>query len=141
MAGSVSNKYLSGSNGQVWLDGEEVGELTGIDSKITFNLEEVKTCGKQSTDYMNTGWSGEGTLKLQKTQSRGLTLMAEAMSTGIIPEVTIITKLIDKQTLKAERTSLIVMFTEFNPVKFEGQGNVEEEIPFKILDMKILEVI
>lgn len=135
------NKYLSGNNGEAWMAGEELGDLMGIDSKITFNIEESKMCGKQTTDYTNTGWTGEGSLKFQKTQSRGIKLLASAMETGIMPEVTIISKLVDKQTGKAERANLTVIFTEFSPVKFEGQGLIEEELPFKIIGYKPAEVI
>lgn len=141
MAGKVTNKYLSANNGEVWCKGLSLPELTGIDAKITGNFEEVKPVGQNTTDYVYTGYTGEGSIKLQKTQSRGINLVAEGFKTGVIPEVTIITKLVDKQTMKAERTELTVLFTEFNLAKFEGQGIIEEEIPFKVLDYKIIEEI
>lgn len=141
MAGSVTGKYLHGTGGDVWLDGEKITNLKSIESKITIQLEEVKTCGNSGSEYVNTGWTGEGTLTLEKLNSKGINLLAAATKNGETPQFKIITSLKNKSTGATERTALYIIFTEFSLAKFEAKGTVEEELPFKILDYEVLETI
>jgi hypothetical protein len=136
----MANKYLTGNEGSAWLNGTQLAELKKIESKITLNFEETKLAGAYNTEYIYTGWTGEGTLTLQKRSSTGVTLLAQGVTTGDIPTINIITKLTDKATGKSERYNLTVLFSEFALANFEN-APIEEELPFKITDYTVIETI
>ncbi|GMQ56787.1 phage tail tube protein [Vallitalea sediminicola] len=135
------NRYLVGANGHVWLEGDLLANLKSIESKISMNFNDVSLAGTYNTDKVYTGWAGEGSLTLQKVNSKFVKLLADGAKTGNIPTFNIITKLEDKNTGKSERYSLDVIFTELTLGKFEGKDEIEEELPFTILDYEVLTTI
>lgn len=136
------NKFLVGTNGDVWLNGKLLANIKKIEAKASGSFEEVSVCGSYATYNVYTGWSGEGTITLQKIDSEILNLMSEAYASGDMPEIKIITKLTNKSTGKTERTSLgQVDLTEIPIATFESKGLIEEEFPFKFSEYEILETI
>lgn len=136
------NRVLTGSSGNVWLNGKLMAQVKSIEAKITGNFEEVNLVGDYATHNAYTGWAGEGTLVMQKIDSTVLNLMADAYKTGTMPEIKIITQLEDKSTSKSERVAISnIVITEFMIAKFEGKALIEEELPFKFSDYDILETI
>ena len=131
----MSNKgsrVLSGTDGEVYMNGELLAELKSIELKVTAKFESVDFAGDYAEYQRYMGWSGDGSIKLQKTFSRGTTLLANAFISGIMPDIKIITKLVDKSTGKAERVCVEdVVFTEFMLAKFEVKTLCEEELPLK----------
>ena len=138
----MGNKYLSGNNGTVWLNGEVLAQVKSIEAKVTGDFEEINVIGKNSADYHYQGFSAEGTLTLQKINSAGIAIMAEAFKNGDIQTCKIVTKLTDKSTGKSERIAINdAIFTEFDLAKFEGKATAEEELPFKFSDYDVIETI
>lgn len=136
------NRILSGSSGNVWLNGQRLAEVKSIEAKITGSFEEVSFVGAYETYNAYMGWAGEGSITLQKIDSKVLNLMGDSYKTGVMPEVKIITQLEDKSTGKSERASIGgVVITEFMLAKFENKALVEEEIPFKFSEYEILGTI
>jgi len=126
------SKVLNGTDGQVWVNTELWAEVKSIELKVTGQFEDVTFCGDYATYSRYTGWAGEGSLKLQKTYSRGSKLLAVAFQTGIMPEIKIVTSLTDKATGKAERVSVEdITITEFMLTNFENRSLIEEELPLK----------
>lgn len=138
----AKNRYLTGSTGNVWLNGKLLAQVKSIEAKITGNFEEVNVVGSYGTEHVYTGWTGEGTLVLQKIDSTVLKLVGNSFKTGIMPEIKIITQLTDKNTGKSERAAISdVVVTEYMLAKFESKTPVEEEIPLKFSDYEVLETI
>lgn len=136
------NRVLVGTNGYVWLNGELLANIKKVEIKVSGSFEEVSVCGFYGTHAVYTGWTGEGTLTLQKVNSTQAKLIGDAYKSGVMPELKIITKLTDQETKKSERMSISdVVFTEFNIANFESKGLIEEAIPFKFSDYEILETI
>lgn len=136
------NEVLTGTDGVVWVNGEEWGEVKGIEAKVTGEFEDVTFCGDYGTYKKYMGYTGEGTLTLVKTKSRGLKIMGDAFKTGVMPDIKIISKLTNKQSGKSERAALKnVVFSEFALAKFENRSIVEEELPFSFSDYDSLETI
>jgi hypothetical protein len=136
------NRVLSGTEGEVWINGEQLGDLKSIELKVTGKFEEVGFCGDYATYQKYMGWYGDGNIKLQKTYSRGIKLLAEAFKTGIMPDIKIITKLTDKSTGKAERVSVEdVTITEFMLANFENKSLIEEELPLKFAKYEPIETL
>lgn len=136
------NRILSGTNGNVWVDGALLGQLQKIEAKVTGNFEEVNFVGDFATYPAYTGWSGEGTLVLHKIDSTVLKLVADGFKTGNIPTIKITTKLTDRNTGKSERVAIGgVVFTEFMLANMEAKGLIQEELPFKFSDYDVIERI
>lgn len=136
------NEVLSGTDGTIWVNGEEWAELSGIELKVSGEFEDITFCNDYGTYKRYMGFTGEGTITIKKTQSRGMKIMATAFKTGVMPDIKIITKLTNKQTGKAERTVVKdVVFSEFNLAKFENRSIIEEELPLTFSDYEVLETI
>lgn len=136
------NRILTGSSGDVWLNGKRLAQLKSIEAKITGSFEEVNVVGDYATHNAYTGWAGEGTLVMQKIDSTVADLLADSFKTGVMPNIKITTKLQDKSTGKSERAAISnVVFTEFMLAKFESKALIEEELPYKFSDYEILEKI
>lgn len=142
MAPPSINQYNIGTNGYVWMNGKLLSNLKEVEIKVTGNFSEIRTCGSYATQNVYTGYSGEGSLKLNKIDSTILTLMNNAYETGDLPDIKIITKLENKTSKKAERIAITeVVFTEYSPAKFSSSDVIEEEVPFKFSTIEVLETI
>lgn len=136
------NRILTGASGNVWVNGKLLAHLKSIELKVKGEFEELNFCGDNATYNRFTGWAGEGTITLQKTDSTVLSLAADAYASGIMPDIKIITALTDKATKKSERAAISdVVITEFLLAKFEAKKTVEEETPIKFSKYQVLEKI
>ncbi|MEG3040897.1 MAG: phage tail tube protein [Clostridium sp.] len=136
------NRILTGSSGNVWIDGKLMAQIKKIELKVTGKFEDAEFAGDYATYSVYTGWSGEGSISMQKIDSTVVKLLAEAFKNGIIPDIKIITKLTDKATGKSERTAVSnVVFTEFMLANWEAKGLIEEEMPLKFSEYEVLETI
>lgn len=139
---NIVNRILTGSSGNVWLNGALLAQVKGIELKVSGNFEDINFCGDASTHSKYTGWSGEGTITMFKIDSTVLKLIAKAYKTGVMPEIKIITKITDENTGKSERVAISgITVTEFTLAKFEAKANMEEELPIKFSDYEILDTI
>jgi len=137
-----ANRVLTGSAGNVWLNGRLLSQIKSVELKITGSFEDVSFVGSYATESVYTGWTGEGTLTMQKIDSTVLDLMADAYSSGAMPEIKIITKVTDKSTGQSERAAVSnVVVTEFLLAKFENKTLLEEELPLKFSKYEVLETI
>ncbi len=136
------NRIMKGSSGYVWLNGKLLAHIKSIEAKITGNFEEVSVAGEFTTHNVYIGWSGEGSMVLQKIDSTSINLLATAFKSGVMPDIKIVTKLEDRSTGKAERVAIEnIVFTEFMLTKFASKELIEEELPFKFSNYEILEAI
>lgn len=136
------NRYLVGTNGDVWFDGKRLASLEKAEIKVTLEWEETKPTGTFATYYVFVGWSGEGTLSLKKIDSQIVSRMIDMIKTGVEPEIKIVTKLTNPSTKKSERTVVSqVCIKEFSLANFESHGLVAEDIPFTFSDVDNLELI
>ncbi|KOF56814.1 phage tail tube protein [Clostridium neuense] len=136
-----SNRVLSGSDGKVWVNGELWAEIQKIEFKITGNFDSVNFVGDPKEHSRYTGCSSEGTITLNKTYSRGVKMISDAFKSGVFPDITILTKVTDKQTNQSERWELKeVLFTELGHT-IEAKKTITQEMPFKFGDWDILETI
>ena len=129
-----------GTTGNVWLNGQILANIQKIEAKITYDLEDVTVIGDFATHHLFAGWNGEGTLSMYKIDSSVLKIVSDMAKTGIEPEITIISKLTNRNTKKTERIALKgVVLSEINLVNFEAKGTLMEEVPFTFDDYDVLE--
>lgn len=136
------NKVINGTFGSVWVNNEKWMDVESFEAKVAINYEEVNMAEDLATHQKMTSWAGEGTLTVKKVYSRGAALLADAVKTGILPDINIVGKLADPDAFGAERVAINeVTFDEFMLMAFEQKTNMTEELPFKFADYDPIDLI
>ena len=129
MSGKVQgNKTLSGTWGELWVDGEKVWEMSKVEAKVTANREDVQL--GLDVDSKMTGLKGEFTIVVKKVYSRYVTVF-ENWKKGIDQRCQLITKLADPDAVgeQQERYSIDNAWCNELPlVNMEKGGIIEEEV-------------
>ncbi|TCO78021.1 phage tail tube protein [Marinisporobacter balticus] len=127
------NRVINGTWGEIWLDGDKVSELTGLEAKITLKKEDVNMCGVLAKDTKVTGWEGKGTLKMHKVNSRMAIKLGEMIKKGQDLRFTILSKLADPDTIGGQSERVVlkdVSFDDLTLTNFEAKGLGKVECPF-----------
>ncbi|MEG0090896.1 MAG: phage tail tube protein [Oscillospiraceae bacterium] len=144
MAGQLrGNQTLSGTWGEVWIDGEKIYELSKIDVKVSANREDVQI--GLSVDSKMTSLKGEITIGIKKVYSRAAKIL-EDWKNGNDKRCQIITKLADPDATGAQQERYAinnVWWNELPIVTMEIGGKIEEEFSggFTPTDMFVLDRI
>ena len=77
-----ASRVMSGTWGEVWLDGDKVSEAYGIQAKVAFDKEDIPMCRQMGTDVKITSFKGTGSLRLYKTTSRMALAIGENIRNG-----------------------------------------------------------
>lgn len=136
----AANRVMSGTWGEVWLDGDYVGECFGLQAKISYTKEDVRFCGQMSIDKKVTGYSGTGSLRMHKVNSRMAETIGGDIRNGRDRRFTIISKLDDPDSYGAERVVLKnVSFDDLTLADWEVGQNGRIESPFTFTDYEFLD--
>lgn len=122
------NKTLSGTWGELWIDGEKIFELSKVEVKVTANREDVQM--GLDVDSKMVGLKGEFTVVVKKVYSRYLAVF-ENWKKGIDQRSQMISKLADPDAVgeQQERYSIDnCWFNELPLVNMEKGGAIEEEV-------------
>lgn len=142
MAKRKAKRIINGTYGAVWINGEKLFDLKSIELKVTIEYEEISFPEDPATHRKYIGWNGEGALVVDKTFSRGSSLLAKAVKSGQMPDVTITTKLADPDAYGTERVSVSeVSFNEFLLTKIEPKTMLTEDLGFAFAEFDIIEEI
>lgn len=137
-----AKRVISGTWGQVWLDGELVGECYGLQAKSSFNKEDVARCGMMAADSKIKSIKHTGSLKLHKVNSRMAIAIGEAVRGGKDVRFTVISKLADPDSYGAERVVLKnVSFDDLTLADWEADTLGKVESPFTFTDFEFLDQI
>ncbi len=138
------NRVINGTWGEIWLDGDKVSELTGLEAKITLKKEDVNMCGVLAKDTKITGWEGRGTIKFHKVNSRMAVKLGDNIKKGSDVRFTILAKLADPDTRDAlaERVVLKdVSFDDLTLMNFEAKALGKVESSFTFTDYDFIDLI
>lgn len=142
MAMDTAKRVMSGTWGQIWMDGEEVAECYKFQAKVTMNKEDVPRCGVMWTDYKVKNVSGKGSVGLYKVNSRMAKLVGEKIRSGKDPRFTIISKLSDPDAYGAERVAVKnVSFDDLTLADWEAAVFGKVEAPFTFGDYEYLDKV
>lgn len=122
------NKTLSGTWGEVWIDGVKIFELSKIELKVTANREDVQI--GLDVDSKMTGLKGEGSYAVKKVYTRAKDIL-DHYTKGKDVRTQIIAKLGDPDAVgeQQERWSVDnVWYNEIPVINWEKGGIIEEEI-------------
>ncbi|HWQ59055.1 MAG TPA: phage tail tube protein [Clostridia bacterium] len=136
------SRVISGTWGEVWLDGEYVGECYGAQAKLAYNRESIQQCRKLMPGKKLMSVEGTGSLKLYKVNSRMIRAVALKVKDGKDPRFTIISKLDDPDAYGAERMSISgVAFDDTTLADWEVGNIGKTENPFTFEDFELLDAI
>ena len=138
----AAKRVLSGTWGEVWLEGEKVSECYGLQAKITYNKEDVALCGQMGVDYKVKSYKGTGSLRMHKVSSRMAKLIGEKIRDGQDVRFTIISKLADPDSYVAERVVLKnAGFDDLTLADWEADKLGKVEAPFTFTNYEYLDTI
>ena len=101
-----AKRVISGTWGEVWLDGDKVSECYGLQAKVSFNKEDIALCGQMASDKKVTSIECTGSLRMHKVTSRMALAIGENIRKGKDVRFTIVSKLKDPDAYGAERVVL-----------------------------------
>ena len=136
------NKVMNGTWGQVWLEGELVGECFGLQAKASYTKEDVNICGRMAADKKITAIAYTGSLKMHKVNSRMALMIGNIVKEGMDPRFTVISNLADPDAYGAERISLRnVSFDDTTLADWEVAKVGSIEAPFTFTDYEFIDPV
>lgn len=136
-----AKRVISGTWGEVWVDGEKIAECTACQAKVALNKETVNLCGRFMTDTKATSASGTGSLSLHKVDS-GFAQRMSGIKSGVDKRFTVISKLRDPDSYGAERVALYgVSFDDLTLADWKAASMGSVTAPFTFSDFEYLDQI
>lgn len=124
------NRVMSGTWGQVWVDGELWAELNSFQAKYSYNKESIQMCGDMVEDSKVTSVKGTGSIGIHKVYTRNVE-RANSLINGIDVRATIVAKLDDPDAFGAERVALYdVSFDDETIMDFQSGSAGKTTHPF-----------
>ena len=137
-----AKRVISGTWGEVWLDGDKVSECYGLQAKVSFNKEDIALCGQMASDKKVTSIECTGSLRMHKVTSRMALAIGENIRNGKDVRFTIVSKLKDPDAYGAERVVLSnVSFDDLILADWEPKSVGKVECPFTFTDYEFLDEI
>lgn len=137
-----AKRIMNGTFGEVWLDGEWVGECHGCQAKLNFNKEDINICRQMGVDKKLVSYGGTGSLSLYKVNSRMAIKIGEKIKNGEDPRFTIISKLDDPDAYGAERVVLRnVSFDDLTLADWQAATAGKVTAPFTFTDYEFLDLV
>ena len=127
---SLDNRVMSGTWGEVWVDGELWAELSGAQAKYSYSKSKISMCGNMVQGNKVTGVSGSGTLSVHKMYTRNRK-RSDSILEGKDVRATVIIKLDDPDAFGAERVALYdVSFEDETIADFTAGEPAKVSYPF-----------
>jgi hypothetical protein len=133
---------ISGKEGRLFLNGEEMAHVKNFEAIIEKNKAEVNIMGRRMTGHKTTGATGTGTATFYKVTSTFVRIMLGYIKTGEDEYFTFQEVLDDKSSGRGtERVTLYDV--NFDSAKIAGldvdSEALEEEVPFTFEDADLPE--
>ena len=96
-------QVMSGTQGELWIDGQYMAEVTAFKAEMKLLKEEVNKVKTMSKQYKTVGWEGTGNVKLNHISSFFINKISDNIKAGRQTVCTIISKLDDPDSIGAER--------------------------------------
>lgn len=142
MAAFNKNRVLRGTDGRVFFEGELMGNVKSFEAKVSVNKDSILANGDYGEKHIMNSYSIAGTFTGFKCNSYILKKYAEALKTGVMPELTVVGQNADRGAGTVERVAMYgVIPDEIMLTKFENGTIVEEEMPFTADDYKVLDTL
>jgi len=138
---SLDKRVMSGTWGQVWVNGELWAELDGAQAKYSYNKEEIALCGNMVVGTKVNNVKGTGSISVKKMYTRNRT-RSDSILNGVDERATIIIKLDDPDAFGAERVALYdVSFDDDTLMDFAAGKTAKATYPFTFGKREWLDVV
>lgn len=140
MNGMQSKQVMNGTQGELWIDGDYMAQVTEFKATVTIDKTEINMVKKLAKQYKVTGFTCKGSLKMNKISSYMIIKMNENMKAGKQTTCTIISKLDDPDAIGAERVVIKdAVFDELHLADWSAKKMGEESYNFTFSDWDILD--
>lgn len=137
----TASQVMSGTQGEVWIDGQYMAEVTGFKAEIKLLKEEVNQVKRMFKQYKVVGCEGTGNVKLNHVSSFFIQLMADNIKNARQTVCTIVVKLDDPDAVGAERISITdATFDKLTLMDWEAKKFTSDDYDFTFTDFDILDV-
>lgn len=131
---------MIGTQGEIWIDGEYVAEVTAFKAQVKLNKEQVDQNKKMFTGYKVTSYEGSGTVKMNHVSSFFIKKMSANMKAAKQTKCEIIAKLDDPDAIGIERVVIKdATFDTLTLMDWSVKKLVEDSYDFTFTDYEILE--
>ena len=142
MTGFNDSMAINGTYGEVWVDGDQMSEAKSARLEINPQYTAIKQCRNLVDGQKLTGIECEGEIGLYHVDSNIVKKVALQLKKGIVPDITIISKIDDPNALGAERVA--AYHCKFNKITLADweRGNIgERSYSFTFSDYDLLDLI
>lgn len=137
----TASQVMSGTQGEVWIDGQYMAEVTGFKAEIKLLKEEVNQVKRMFKQYKVVGCEGTGNVKLNHVSSFFIQLMADNIKNARQTVCTIVVKLDDPDAVGAERISITdATFDKLTLMDWEAKKLTSDDYDFTFTDFDTLDV-
>lgn len=137
----TASQVMSGTQGEVWIDGQYMAEVTGFKAEIKLLKEEVNQVKRMFKQYKVVGCEGTGNVKLNHVSSFFIQLMADNIKNARQTVCTIVVKLDNPDAVGAERISITdATFDKLTLMDWEAKKLTSDDYDFTFTDFDILDV-
>lgn len=131
MAKADARRVVNGTWGTLYLEGEEVFEITSFSAKVEHNKEDIQMARNMMIDTKITSMKGTGSMTIKKMTSRMLRVIGDNVRNGIDNRFTLISEIDDPDTIGAERVIITgVSFDDMTLAEWSVGEVGSNEYPF-----------
>ncbi len=133
-----AQRVMSGTQGEIWIDGKYMAEVTAFQAEIKLVKEEVNQVKTMSKQYKVTGWEGTGNVKMNHVSSYFINLMADNIRNARQTVVTIRAKLDDPDAVGREEIIIRdATFDKLTLMDWEAKKLTEDDYDFTFTDFEV----
>jgi len=133
-----AKRVMSGTQGEIWIEGKHMAEVTGFKAEIKLIKEEVNQVKTMFKQYKVVGCEGTGNVKMNHVSSYFINLMADNIRKGRQTVVTIRAKLDDPDAIGREEVIIRdATFDKLTLMDWEAKKLTEDDYDFTFTDFEV----
>lgn len=141
MKNFAPQQVMTGSHGQVWIDGDLVAEVTAFKATIKLSKEEVKKAKTMSKQYKYVGYEGTGNITMNKVSSLLIKKCAENIKKGRATVCHVVAQVDDPDAVGVETISIYdVTFDSLTLANWKVGSIIEESVDFTFTDFEVIDM-
>ena len=133
-----SQRVMSGTQGEIWIEGKYMAEVTAFNAEIKLIKEEVNQVKTMFKQYKVVGCEGTGNVKMNHVSSYFINLMADNIRNARQTVVTIRVKLDDPDAVGREEVIIRdATFDKLTLMDWEAKKLTEDDYDFTFTDFEV----
>ena len=133
-----AQQVMSGTQGEIWIDGKYMAEVTAFNAEVKLVKEEVNQVKTMFKQYKITGCEGTGNVKMNHVSSYFINLMADNIRNARQTVVTIRVKLDDPDAVGREEVIIRdATFYKLTVIDWEAKKLTEDYYDFTFTDFEV----